>query len=83
MTFWPTATVALAGMNWSTAICGRDGSLTPAWMVMGWLSMEPAAFDWAVPSSSSDEPQAAPATSIAAATVASTARRRRNTVAAI
>jgi hypothetical protein len=41
-TFWPTATVALAGMYCSTAIWLWVGSLTPALMVMGSLSTAPS-----------------------------------------
>src|SRR5688500_3678303 len=43
-TFWPTATVALAGMYCRTAIWGWAASLTPALMVMVSVATAPEAF---------------------------------------
>ena len=45
-TFWPTDTVALAGVNCSTAIWVWSGSLMPARIVMGSAVTTPDDFDF-------------------------------------
>ena len=76
-TFWPTDTVALAGMNCSTAIWVWSGSLMPARIVMGSAVTTPDDFDFDALLELSDDPQAVPRARTPTVTAANPTRTRR------